>query len=227
MTKSIYFPSNKDDVRREYAASSTAANTYEKMKWGSHESMVNRFHLAHRIVNWDAVHSWLDIGCGTGLMFKVLEDAGHRFDRLAGIDLSPEMIAQARRDSSLASPAEFVVADGEQLPHGFQGAFDLVTMIGVLQKCGTEPRPFLAHALTALRSGGQFFMTTKHIGWRAFREEGLAPEVGHSWFEHEEIVRHLESLGASVRATGGFVPRTNEVVPIEDAHTIYFLAERT
>lgn len=38
----------------------------------------------------------IDVACGTGLMFDLLEDAVGPEGRIVGIDLSPEMLAQAR-----------------------------------------------------------------------------------------------------------------------------------
>ncbi|WP_435833085.1 class I SAM-dependent methyltransferase [Kitasatospora purpeofusca] len=50
----------------------------------------------------------LDVGCGTGSLSLLLAEAGHR---VAGVDLSPEMVARSRRklfDAGLAgrSPLE-------------------------------------------------------------------------------------------------------------------------
>lgn len=226
MKKSLICEADKDAVRREYDSSSAAASDFEKMKWGSHASMVNRFDLARRIVRWPSVETWLDIGCGTGLMFETLEAAGHRFHHLAGLDVSPEMISQAK-SRKLASPVTFQVGDGGAIPDDFAGRFDLVSMVGILQKCGSSPQEILTSAFATLKAGGQFFLTTKNLNWSAFREGGLTPEEEHSWFDHGELLALILSLGATIHLTNGFLPTENKIVPIEDSHTLFILAEVT
>jgi ubiquinone/menaquinone biosynthesis C-methylase UbiE len=62
----------------------------------------------------------LDVGCGTGLMSAKLAATGRR---VVGVDLSPEMIARARR--SRRANLEFMQGDAEDLPLE-SGGFDAV-----------------------------------------------------------------------------------------------------
>jgi ubiquinone/menaquinone biosynthesis C-methylase UbiE len=60
--------------------------------------------------------SFLDVGCGTG--WGVVRAAERLYDgRACGIDLSPEMIARARKAANRYPNVEFRVADAEQLPY--------------------------------------------------------------------------------------------------------------
>lgn len=61
----------------------------------------------------------LDAGCGPGYFAPLLDEMGFE---PTGCDLSPKMIAQARRDYSEVT---FDVADIRDLPYG-HGAFDCV-----------------------------------------------------------------------------------------------------
>jgi len=74
----------------------------------------------------------LDVGCGTALN---LIEAARRFGParlLAGIDLSPGMVAVARaKTAALGLPAEIVQGDAERLPWP-DGLFDLVICNSVL-----------------------------------------------------------------------------------------------
>ncbi|MFC1673134.1 class I SAM-dependent methyltransferase [Pseudomonadota bacterium] len=225
MRGSIYHNIDKANVRREYAQASTAENDFERAKWGSHESMINRFHLAEHLVDWASVGDWLDVGCGAGLMFETVEGAGRAFKRLVGVDITAEVLSFAST-RKLQSPAEFYVLDLEAMPQDFYGAFDLVSMIGVLQQCGNLPAPVLAAVSSAVRPGGQLFLTTKNLGWKAFLEEGFEPEAGHSWFVYDELVDILHNVGMEIVQAGGFLPQENKIVDMDASHTLYILARK-
>jgi demethylmenaquinone methyltransferase/2-methoxy-6-polyprenyl-1,4-benzoquinol methylase len=65
----------------------------------------------------------LDVACGTGLSFPILQDAIGPAGRLVGVELSPEMaaLAQARIDRARWTNATLVVArleDADLAPHG-------------------------------------------------------------------------------------------------------------
>jgi SAM-dependent methyltransferase len=81
----------------------------------------------------DAVESWaraqglkgdrlLDVACGTGKSFEPLLERGYR---VSACDLSPAMVAEARR--KWGTQAEIVVADMRDLP--WRDEFDLVTCL--------------------------------------------------------------------------------------------------
>lgn len=71
----------------------------------------------------------LDVACGTGLSFPILEDAIGVAGRLVGVELSPEMaaLAQARIDRAGWANAELVVARMEDVDlNAPRGPFDAV-----------------------------------------------------------------------------------------------------
>jgi SAM-dependent methyltransferase len=76
----------------------------------------------------EAPRKALDLGTGTG---KAARAVARRFPdtEVVGVDLSPEMIEQARRllPDELAGRVSFAVADGAKLPFP-DGAFDLVVL---------------------------------------------------------------------------------------------------
>jgi SAM-dependent methyltransferase len=88
----------------------------------------------------------LDLGTGTGsAAFAV----ARRFPEAAvvGVDLSPEMLAQARAKAppELAERVRFELADGARLPFG-NGEFELVTLANMI--------PFFDELARALAPGG-------------------------------------------------------------------------
>lgn len=72
----------------------------------------------------------LDFGCGVGRLTVPL--AVH-FERVIGLDASPEMIAQARRIHGTSSPCQFILNRRSDLRCFRDGSFDLVHSALVLQ----------------------------------------------------------------------------------------------
>jgi 2-polyprenyl-3-methyl-5-hydroxy-6-metoxy-1,4-benzoquinol methylase len=73
----------------------------------------------------------LDVGCGIGRWSRLLASRGAR---VTGVDLSPTMIAEARRRAAaggLASRCRFLVQDSAALE--VDGTFDLIVCVTVLQ----------------------------------------------------------------------------------------------
>lgn len=222
---SLYVARSKQEVIAEYAASSGAGEDHAKAKWGSEASMLNRFRLGLTTIRWDGVRRWLDVGCSVGRFFALAEEEGGlRFEQLVGIDITATMIDEARR-RSFASPTDFQVADLEEAPCGPRH-FDLVTMLGVLQQCGSPPEKALAAAAAPLADGGQIFITTKNLGWRAFSEDGLVPEANHSWFYYSDIEKIIKDLGLTIVDSGGFLPAEGRRTELSDSHSFFLLARR-
>lgn len=90
----------------------------------------------------------LDVGCGAGGFTRQL---ARRCGHATGIDLSPNMVAEARRCSAGAGNVDYRVADvmTEPLP---PGAFDCITAIALLHHLPLEPA--LARFRDLLRPGG-------------------------------------------------------------------------
>jgi len=101
----------------------------------------------------------LDAGCGTGLWLADLYTRGHGHTMLAGVDVSPLMIEDARkRLSRLVGPGAVVdlrVCSATALP--FPGAsFDLVMANAMVKHLDDEPLArFLGEARRVLTTGGR------------------------------------------------------------------------
>lgn len=110
----------------------------------------------------------LDVGCGTGHLTAKIAAAGAQ---VTGIDLSPEMIAQAR----LAHPSiHFEVADARTLKYvnDFDAVFSNATLHWI-----TNPEPAVASISEALRRGGRF---VAEFGGRG-NVAGLVSAFRHAW----------------------------------------------
>lgn len=220
----LYLAKSKADIEAEYEAVAQAPEDYLKAKWGSQESMQNRFRLGREVIGWTGVERWLDVGCGVGGFFKYVLASGGAPGCMVGVDICASLTAQAGQ-RPIGQKARFLTADLEALPAEL-GDFDLMTMLGVLQQCGARPEAALAACASRLRPGGQLFFTTKNARWEAFTSGLLTPEPSHSWFDPEELFAILRSLGLRLVQSGGFLPRENARTKLNASHSIYVLAVR-
>ncbi|MEO8634697.1 MAG: class I SAM-dependent methyltransferase [Gemmatimonadales bacterium] len=98
--------------------------------------------------------SVLDVACGTGNLAIPAATAGAR---VTGIDIAPNLIAQARLEArSLGHAVTFEVGDAESLPYG-DGQFDTtVSMFGAM--FAYRPERAAAELLRVTRRGGRIAM---------------------------------------------------------------------
>ncbi|MGH7588198.1 MAG: class I SAM-dependent methyltransferase [Gemmatimonadota bacterium] len=96
----------------------------------------------------------LDVGCGTGALLEAIAGRVPQA-RLAGVDLSPAMLAVARR--RLAGRAALVVGDATDLPLA-GGRFDLVLSSSAL-RYWPDPAAALAEIARVLAPGGRVAIT--------------------------------------------------------------------
>jgi len=96
----------------------------------------------------------LDVACGTG---NLTIPAARTGATVTGIDIAPNLIAQARARATAESLAiSFDVGDAEQLPYE-SGSFDTsVTMFGAM--FAARPNRAAAELLRVTRSGGRIVM---------------------------------------------------------------------
>jgi SAM-dependent methyltransferase len=221
--KSLIVPASKRDVVDEYRSVSHKDTAHERAIWGSGESMAGRFRWAIKELPWTRIRRWLDVGCGEADFFVMAEEAGHRFDQLVGVDMTPAMVERAR-SKRLSSSCEFIIADVEAIPATLTG-FDCISLVGVLQKCGVEPYGVFAALAPRLNPGGLLFVTTKNLRWEQFNEGGLQPEASHSWFLPDELAADAERAGLTVSRRGGLLPRDALEVALTKSHECYLLLD--
>lgn len=104
----------------------------------------------------------LDVGCGTGAQLQLYRPLGCR---LAGIDASPAMAAQAAR--KLGEAADIRVGDGASLPFD-DAAVDLVLLSMTLHALPPAGRAgVLAEAARVLAADGRILVLDYHAGPRS------------------------------------------------------------
>src|ERR1700744_4223709 len=106
-------------------------------------------------VDWGAVGSVADLGCGTGRTGAWLEARG--VGEIDGVDLSPGMLEAARARGGYRA-----LREGEVAETGLAaGAYDLVVSCLVDEHLA-DLRPLYAEAARLLRPGGRFVLVGFH-----------------------------------------------------------------
>jgi ubiquinone/menaquinone biosynthesis C-methylase UbiE len=150
-------------------------------------SQIDRMHrlALRRAMGGERFEHILDFGCGIGRMAPELRQFS---GRVTGIDISPEMIAQAQRLN--ASPGiEFVTYDGQTLPFE-DGSFDGLLSVVVLQLYRDHTDRF--------RSIAGEFARVLRPGGRAWLIEQAGPTDASDVWPPERWRRELGTVGLEV-----------------------------
>lgn len=103
----------------------------------------------------------LDVGCGTGSLAVLMAQRAGENGEVAGIDLSPRMLAAARRKANLPQ-LTFRRANAEAIPYP-NGHFDVVTMTYVLHEMPRRAREnTLREARRVLTPNGRLIVVDLH-----------------------------------------------------------------
>jgi len=130
----------------------------------------------------------LDLGCGTGLMLRRLEERGCR---AVGVDMRPEGLRQLRHTSPGSSTVQ---ADATRLP--FAGdSFDALLLLDIVEH--VDDRALLAEVRRVLRPGGVAVLTVPAFPWLwSFRDEA----AGHlRRYTRRGLVASVAGAGLAVR----------------------------
>jgi 2-polyprenyl-3-methyl-5-hydroxy-6-metoxy-1,4-benzoquinol methylase len=152
----------------------------------------------------------VDVGIGTGLLLHLAELQGFR---ALGVEISPGAAEKARQEFGVE------VQVGAFEDASFTEPVDAITMADVLEHT-RDPRRFLEHAASSLRSGGALFVAVPNhrstLFWVADVVARL-PAVGavahrlyvpnHYWyFTPATLSRLIEDVGLRVRECRGASP---------------------
>ncbi len=212
---------NKSEIIEEYnLALLEAKEEYEMAKWGSSESMLNRFRFFFRKVN-TLGSSILDIGSGTGAFYHYLYSQNYT-GKYLGLDISDEMINYALNNKLKDEIYENI----DFLEFNTLEKFGIVTMFGVLQKTNHSNGEIFKKIYSLLSDCGIFFFTTKNINWKEFERNDFFPEEGHNWFDHRILQSELGNSGFKIIEKGGFLPKENREVGLRESHTIFFMVRK-
>lgn len=215
---------NKGEIQKEYDETSRQKEEFQKVKWGSHDKMYNRFYLALKYVDFENVNYWLDVGSGTGGFQVVVKQKFPSVDAI-GIEISQELLefAKTRKELKNYTGVKFELDDFLEYK---KVGFDLITSIGVLQKTNMAIQDFFSHAYALLNRKGQIFIYTKNIHWEKFDEPGFEPEETLDWYSGEQLITAAKKVGFKYILIEGFIPGENKVVKPNQSHTIFLIANK-
>ncbi len=97
----------------------------------------------------------LELGCGAG---RMTHSFARRFKQVCAVDISPEMLQQARKAHSYGGNILWLLSNGADLACVKSNSFDFVFSYLVLQHLPTEvlTRRYVEEMLRVLRPGGAF-----------------------------------------------------------------------
>jgi SAM-dependent methyltransferase len=112
-----------------------------------------------RHANFRPGENVLDLGCGAGIDTLLAARAVGRSGSVIGVDMTPEMVARARKNAAAAGVDNVEIRQGliEELPLSDESV-DVVISNGVLN-LSTRKSRVLAEALRVLRPGGRVAIT--------------------------------------------------------------------
>jgi ubiquinone/menaquinone biosynthesis C-methylase UbiE len=133
----------------------------------------------------------LDLGCGTGFLIDLAHDL---FEKVDGVDATPEMLAQVRNDFKNVTTHLGLV---EELPFS-DGEFDLVTAYSFLDHL-YDYRVMLSEAARVMKPGAQLYfdlVPNRHF-WDMVSSVAVEPgRPFHQVVEREinELLNHEQKL---------------------------------
>lgn len=143
----------------------------------------------------------VDLGCGTGRWLARFADREPH--SLVGVDLSPEMLFQAKR--KIRNAANLVLADCCNIPLPRSSA-DLI-LCSFLESYIQDLATFAQQIRRLLRPGGSIFLSDLHpatvatLGWRrGFNVKGSFVDIATNTRSLEEVFRHFEALEIEIDA---------------------------
>jgi SAM-dependent methyltransferase len=140
---------------RELGEPALAAMVARLEQRGGHPSFAAMLHAYLDRVPLASARSVLDLGCGTGVAARAVASRPEFAGRIVGIDLSPHMVAAARRlahEQGLAERITFQIGDSQALEET-DAACDVV-IAHTLMSHVPAPGAVLAEAARVVRPGG-------------------------------------------------------------------------
>jgi len=136
--------------------------------------------------------SLLDVGCGMGFALRAMQD--HGFERVRGIDISPEQIAACRE---LGLPGELVESTESYL-WSCEERFDVILLLDVLEHVPRESQiPLMRAVEHVLNPDGKVVITVPNAGSPLAMVWRYQDFTHHSSFTRESLSFVLLNAGFS------------------------------
>jgi malonyl-CoA O-methyltransferase len=173
----------KSDIARGFGIASGTYENASRLQRFMGNTMLQKFEFRE---SQDHDLTLLDLGCGTGWFTRKFADFG-QIESLSGVDLSPGMLEQARKNGPAG--ISWIVGDAEHLPLP-DSSVDVIFSNLMIQWCD-DPGAVLRECRRILRPGGNLMVSTLLDGTlRELKSAWQAADPGH------------QHLGAGVRGAG-------------------------
>jgi ubiquinone/menaquinone biosynthesis C-methylase UbiE len=158
----------------------------------------------------------LDIGCGPGLLAHDMAAAVGPGGRVAGVDISEDMLTMSRRRCAGESWTEFQRAGAERLPYP-DASFDAAVSTQVYEYVADVPAA-LAELARVTRAGGRVAVVDTDYGSLVIhtQDEPRMARVLSAWSEHFAHAALPRTLSRLLR-DAGFTLRARDAIPMFNA----------
>ncbi len=209
-------------VIKEYNLSFKKYSEFQKIKWSSRISMYNRYKLLFRNLRGKRIDNWIDVGSGTGSIFKHHEKTKVKIDKIYGLEINKKLFKYSLKKNY---KKKILIINTDIIKFSTKKKFDLVSLIGVLQNCGHHPKKILKKCTSLLDKKGLIFITSKNINFIKFSKKNK-PNYSHSWFNPQEIKQILQNNFIRIKKISGFNTNRNLIVPLKNSNTFFILGEK-
>ncbi|MEQ5814455.1 malonyl-ACP O-methyltransferase BioC [Marinobacter sp. NFXS11] len=180
----------KSDIARGFGIASGTYEGASRLQRFMGNTMLQKFEFRE---SQDHDLTLLDLGCGTGWFTRKFADFG-QIESLSGVDLSPGMLEQARKNGP--EGISWIVGDAEDLPLP-DSSVDVIFSNLMIQWCD-DPCTVLRECRRILRPGGDLMVSTLLDGTlRELKAAWQAADPGH---QHVNRFETDLALQAKVRA---------------------------
>ncbi len=208
-------------VHQMYNESSKKKSNHQKVIWGTNTGMINRYKLLFKLIKKDKIHKWLDIGCGTGLIFRYEQRYYKKINFKVGIELSKNLYNFAKKrkykEKTLLINKDFMKFKSKE-------KFDLITMIGVLQNCGYGHIKMLKQIKKFIRKNSLLFLTSKNLLCENVNLNTIK-NSGHEWFDPKKISEFLEKNGFQIIKVNAFNFYKNQTKDFKKSENFFLYAK--
>ena len=163
---------------------------------------------ALEIIPSNGERSLLDVACGTGILVQLLHERRPQL-RITGVDITPQMLEQARRRVTEGNSVGWKLGHAEKLPVDDQ-QFDIVTCTNafhLVQDAAAALREF--HRV--LRPGGTLVLVDWCLDYPQMRLFNLIQRIADHQKRNvrnlHEMVKLLGEAGFEVEESERFMPR--------------------
>jgi ubiquinone/menaquinone biosynthesis C-methylase UbiE len=222
--QSVFRTVTPSDVQAVYGQASRCLYEWDKVMWGTQDNLDFRAQLVVNQIDWGKIHSWMDVGCGTGYLFEKVEKLGISVEKKIGLDMCKELLQKAQQ-KNLKSHIEWILASGLEIPSSVPEV-QLITMIGVLQLCGSPAEEMLTSISRKLMEGGKLILTTINASSREILEKKYQPPAMFSYYHPDDLRAILVRLGFKSVEIKGFKVENKCFVALEEAQDLFLFASK-